>query len=626
MRTARPRPFRAFDRPGRRLLALTLSCLGIMLSAGVAEAVDVPIYGRFETTIDYVAVTGSGHTYSDPFYGIDLNATFVAPSGRRISWFGFFDGNGSTGQSGNVWRLRFMPDEVGGWSYTWWFSDGSASGSGVFQAKDTTAMPGKPGPLRHDPNIHQWMITADGSRHIFTNMYSHENAAAWGETSPYQQPGTAVAATQELGCDFVANFHPNWAANPVSSQDPSIYTDTTTFTPRIQGWRLLEGLYDAAYDETVWVYDWDGFYSGNGLLDLHEKPMSLQFEVIRYILARSAPYYNVVFNIGFELCDYSEVPEWPTVRAALVQALDPWDHPIAAHQCNQEWYQYPDATDIGMSALQAQDAFHERALDVWTSPAEPNPHLSEGVWNAPWQEPGTEASHRHDLWESVTGGMSVFLWPRDSDAGIESFKHVNTFLGSGVRWWTTSPRDDLVVAGGARLLADPGHVYIAYDQSGSSFDLAMEAGWYQARWFDPETGSMGVWQAFEITSSGSRTFTKPGADDWVLEIGDENATVGTPNAATAPITGRVERLAPNPFSMSTAVHFSVGAAGRVRVDVYAVDGRRVRRLVDRAMHAGEHVVSWDGRDDRGEVVASGTYLVRMRDAGGEGTRRSLVIH
>jgi flagellar hook assembly protein FlgD len=37
----------------------------------------------------------------------------------------------------------------------------------------------------------------------------------------------------------------------------------------------------------------------------------------------------------------------------------------------------------------------------------------------------------------------------------------------------------------------------------------------------------------------------------------------------------------------------------------------VATLVARAESAGRHVVTWDGRDARGQRVASGVYLVRL---------------
>ncbi len=42
---------------------------------------------------------------------------------------------------------------------------------------------------------------------------------------------------------------------------------------------------------------------------------------------------------------------------------------------------------------------------------------------------------------------------------------------------------------------------------------------------------------------------------------------------------------------------------RVRIDIYDLAGRLVRRLVDRPMEAGRHQIEWNGGDARGRTVA-----------------------
>jgi hypothetical protein len=54
----------------------------------------------------------------------------------------------------------------------------------------------------------------------------------------------------------------------------------------------------------------------------------------------------------------------------------------------------------------------------------------------------------------------------------------------------------------------------------------------------------------------------------------------------------------------------------VRLEVIDVSGRLVRNLAGgAALDAGSHTVVWDARDERGEALESGLYLVRL-NAGG----------
>ena len=68
---------------------------------------------------------------------------------------------------------------------------------------------------------------------------------------------------------------------------------------------------------------------------------------------------------------------------------------------------------------------------------------------------------------------------------------------------------------------------------------------------------------------------------------------------------------PNPFNPETVIRYETGKAGPVRIVVYNVVGQQIRTLVDQGMAAGKHQARWDGRDEMGRDVASGTYLVRM---------------
>jgi flagellar hook assembly protein FlgD len=59
-----------------------------------------------------------------------------------------------------------------------------------------------------------------------------------------------------------------------------------------------------------------------------------------------------------------------------------------------------------------------------------------------------------------------------------------------------------------------------------------------------------------------------------------------------------------------AVNYSV-LPGPVLVRVYTLRGVPVKTLVDGAHAAGAFSTTWDGRNDAGEIVASGIYLIRI---------------
>jgi hypothetical protein len=78
---------------------------------------------------------------------------------------------------------------------------------------------------------------------------------------------------------------------------------------------------------------------------------------------------------------------------------------------------------------------------------------------------------------------------------------------------------------------------------------------------------------------------------------------------------RLEAARPNPFVARTDLHFALPAPAAVRIAVYDVGGRVVAELADRDFAAGDHTVAWDGRNDRGESLASGLYFVALEVEG-----------
>jgi flagellar hook assembly protein FlgD len=72
---------------------------------------------------------------------------------------------------------------------------------------------------------------------------------------------------------------------------------------------------------------------------------------------------------------------------------------------------------------------------------------------------------------------------------------------------------------------------------------------------------------------------------------------------------------------STLLRFRLDRAGEVRLDLYSSEGRRLRTLAHGAHAAGEHAVRWNGRDDRGEDLPAGVYLVGLSSRGASASRK-----
>ncbi len=67
---------------------------------------------------------------------------------------------------------------------------------------------------------------------------------------------------------------------------------------------------------------------------------------------------------------------------------------------------------------------------------------------------------------------------------------------------------------------------------------------------------------------------------------------------------------PNPFNPTTTINYNVAKAGFINIAVYNMLGQRVKTLINSEVNAGYHSVIWNGTNECGKKVASGTYLYR----------------
>jgi hypothetical protein len=92
-----------------------------------------------------------------------------------------------------------------------------------------------------------------------------------------------------------------------------------------------------------------------------------------------------------------------------------------------------------------------------------------------------------------------------------------------------------------------------------------------------------------------------------------------------PAQAALGRAYPNPFNPNVSLDFTLPAPGDVRLLVYDVNGRLVRRLVVGEKRAGVHTAVWNARDDAGGRVTSGVYFVRLEYGAVTDTRKIVLL-
>lgn len=268
------------------------------------------------------------------------------------------------------------------------------------------------------------------------------------------------------------------------------------------------------------------------------------------------------------------------------------------------------------------------------------------------------------------GGLAVHRWNRQSLASV-------TLMGEGVAPHTGTGRRLARGAGGALALdavggvlqLDPAHPGMPHTWTDASFARAAAVtNDADGRWLAPEltfgTGTRRMLGSFD-PANGAFAVVVPDLQS-LLPLNDAfTAVAAAPNgdvylgAASGPL-GVVHRgttvsaewlpfagaiadlafvagavtgvegpgvppstsaktslapIAPNPSALTATVRFTLAAAGRVRLEVLDLQGRRVTTLADGVLEAGEHTVAWRGAADDGRAAGAGMYFVRLETNG-----------
>lgn len=79
-----------------------------------------------------------------------------------------------------------------------------------------------------------------------------------------------------------------------------------------------------------------------------------------------------------------------------------------------------------------------------------------------------------------------------------------------------------------------------------------------------------------------------------------------------PESTQMQRAYPNPFNPRTYVDYQLAQATEVMITVFDMRGRKVRTLHSGHQDAGHYHIYWNGTNDKGFKMPSGTYVIRMQ--------------
>jgi hypothetical protein len=422
-------------------------------------------------------------TQGNPF-DVQLTGRFThVPSGRTIQVPGFYAGN-------SLWRIYFMPDKVGEWSYATVSTQPGLNGqSGSFVCIES-GLPGRLVPIKN-----RWQLSEEGFDVPVILPVSDWFKV---ERSP-----------EEIDA-FIA-----WARDVVGARAIGItlvYFDTEqsamAFVPGRGGerfntayWDRLNTLFDAARDAGMGHYvriysDDENNPSRNGIRPQTEEELRL----LRYAIARLGPYPIVIWDTGIDIGEYRS-DEWIEWFVDHMLENDPWSHPVASrtsggsggiHPANATYYA------DGISTLPPRNEF----VQTWRSRNVPTAMTDN--WREDYGRGGfTREVIRKAVWQmGLTGGTALMVsgnenlgylgrnYEADLRAAPDVGRAVRFFRSEVPRFGSLAPHDEMATSSTEVMLsADPEYEYVAYLPRGGAVTVHLSGAGkqFRATWFDPLT-------------------------------------------------------------------------------------------------------------------------------------------
>ena len=136
---------------------------------------------------------------------------------------------------------------------------------------------------------------------------------------------------------------------------------------------------------------------------------------------------------------------------------------------------------------------------------------------------------------------------------------------------------------------------------------------------DLSVNSTGGWQKWSTTtladvylSKGSHTIKLDFLNGGFNLSGIGFAATGKVQDTSVPGSLSLKQNFPNPFNAGTQIPFVISEPGEVRISIFDTGGRTVIEFPVREYSAGEHAVTWDGRQANGKSIGSGIYFYRCQ--------------
>jgi hypothetical protein len=500
------------------IFASILGAACLLLGVFSAAAVNVRRYQTHEL------IFTAGASPANPFDTYLLKLEVTDPAGRRFNVDGYYDGDGSGGQDGRVWKARITPYATGVWSWRTIAADAYderlAHLTGEFRCVESEDFGGLVGENHHfrlqqGPYVYlqgNFLDLAAPSTHVYMSEKVSDASREF-----------IIARNRNVhGANKINVYLANRGDYQGLSVTPWLGSAAGNDKARMDlaRWKLydryIRHFKNAGLFAELWFFADDSKFG--------ELSDVVKERFFRYAMARTSAFSHTLYVIALEW-------EEGWSKAAVMRSGDfiwrhnPWQRPLSVHSRGVSWG-FPSAKWAGFIASQAGNKATPERVNrsaVILRTTQKLPHIGEEFG---YLHGRSDARLRANLWANFLGGAAG----GGTGSDLKAFQR---FLSqSRVPFQRMMPSNHLVREGGSRrfLLAEPDHHYVLYSLGGTIRTHLTGVG-LAARWFNPRDANAVLGEPFSV-SPGIRTFTPPDSTDaaWVLWVSDgtnlNTATLG----------------------------------------------------------------------------------------------------
>jgi hypothetical protein len=271
---------------------------------------------------------------------------------------------------------------------------------------------------------------------------------------------------------------------------------------------------------------------------------------IRELAARFSHHLALIWNLGEE----NNTPDKDRKEiAALIHALDPYDHPITVHTHNDQALKFYNGIlgDENFEATSIQghmDRYNREAISLrqrsaeagrkWVIFGDEQAAASHGVVPDA-NDPTHDIPRKDGLWGNLMGGGAGVEWYfghqfahmdincedwRSRDIMWNQTHYALTFFQTYLPFWDMTPANRLTSTEDDYCFAKPGKIYAIYLKHGGSaeLDLGTHTGPFKVGWYNPRTGGDLIHGTItQISGPGKVSIGTSGVDpdqDWAVLI------------------------------------------------------------------------------------------------------------